>query len=130
MVQRQSLHRSIATGFMIDMKNLIERLRVWLILRLGGQLPPPVAETAKEHMLALQRIGYISVPIWKAAKEAYLKVKADPSWKIYSSSHLGQNPMRDEAVEWAKLYLRERKDSFRGSDVNLACEIMYHLKRK
>lgn len=99
-----------------------ESFRRWLILKLGGYWDG----SPRAHMGAL--LGqYIPSYVTEEAQRAHHKVMVDPSFKGYHGSNLGRNIKRDEASEWAKLYLKDKGYAYRDSDVNLACELIYHI---
>lgn len=98
------------------------RLRCWLVLLLGGYWD----SSAKGLMLHLGHV-YIPSPVWKAAEQSVKKVAVDPSFAQPLGAHLGREIRRDEAAEWAKHYLHDAGFVYRDADVNLACELVYHL---
>ena len=72
----------------------------------------------------------LSPIIRDAAERACQKVAEDPLLKNDGFSNLGRNLLRDEACEWAKLYLKEQNSGYSDSDVHLACELVYRASRK
>lgn len=103
----------------------LKRLRQWFIVKLGGSWDT----SPQAHMQSLL-VDYIPWAVYQEAKRAFNKVETDPSFKTYEGSNLGRNILRDEAAEWTKLYLRGLGVNYRDSDVNLACELIYHLRRR
>ena len=88
----------------------------------GGEGFPsdiPVDPTLESELLAK-----LHVNIQEAARYACRKVQRDPSHPPGGRT-LGNNWHRDEACEWAKIWLNERSLAYRDSDVNLACELYY-----
>jgi hypothetical protein len=90
----------------------------------GGEGFPsdiPVDPTLESELLAK-----LHVNIQEAARYACRKVQRDPSHPPGGRT-LGNNWHRDEACEWAKIWLNERALAYRDSDVNLACELYYRV---
>lgn len=102
----------------------LHRFRVWLILLLGGYWDSSVPGL----MLHLGHV-YIPSSTWKAAERSVTKVMTDPSFQKPLGSNLGREIRRDEAAEWAKHYLNDAGLPYRDADVNLACELVYHLRK-
>jgi hypothetical protein len=63
-----------------------------------------------------------------AAARACRKVQHDPGNREMIGSNLGREMRRDEASEWAKLYLKDSNYNYSNSDVHLACELYYRLE--
>lgn len=101
------------------------RFKRWLILWLGGY--PELG--AKEHMQCILH-KHIPLEVHSYAVKAFNKVQADASFKSYQGSNLGRNVKRDECAEWTKLYLKDAGFTWKDSDVNLACELLYHLAKR
>ena len=105
-------------------KDIFEFLRQRLIRWLGGYW-----DNSKDaHLKAL--LTYLPPEISYEAAKAVTKVQRDPSFKDYHGSNLGRNIKRDEAAEWTKLYLKDKGLEWRDSDVNLACELIYHIRER
>lgn len=102
------------------------RFKHWLILRLGGRL----AETTPQECMILLLRDYVPSDVYRESMRAFRKVQTDASFKSYHGSNLGRNIKRDECAEWTKLYLKDAGHSWKDSDVNLACELIYHLSKR
>jgi len=89
----------------------------------GDQFPSdiPVDPTLESELLAK-----LHVNIQEAARFGCRKVQRDPSHPPGGRT-LGNNWHRDEACEWAKIWLKERVLPYRDSDVNLAVELYYRV---
>ena len=109
----------------VQVKACWQRFKVWLILQLGGY-PELGARDHAQHLI----LKYIPREVRLASERAFNKVQKDPSFKGYEGSNLGRNIKRDEAAEWTKLYLKDAGMTWRDSDVNLACELLYHLANR
>ncbi len=107
------------------MKRWWDAFRKWAIYKLGGCY----GEGPKYYMLALLN-DYIPKAVVEAATRAFEKVEADTNLKPYIGSNLGRVIERDEAAEWTKLYLKEQRKVYWDSDVHLACELIYHLRKR
>jgi len=71
-----------------------------------------------------------SLPVLVQEAACYSTRKVAQDTTIPGSMGFGKNMKRDEACEWAGHWLREKKEKFRDSDVNLACELYYTLDHK
>ena len=100
------------------------RFKVWLIVLLGG-----FADSSPESLMNLL-LSHLPMAVQRMSMRAVIKVEVDPSFAKPAGSNLGREIRRDEASEWAKLYLKDAGISYRDSDVHLACELIYHLRNK
>ena len=110
---------------MSKISRFFEWLRRTLITALGGYWD----DSPWSHMYALTS-HYIPWPVMQQCARAFDKVAKDPSFKDYEGANLGRNLLRDEGCEWAKLYLKDRRVTYRDSDVHLCMELLYHLRKR
>lgn len=97
------------------------RFKHWLILKLGGFIIHDCKSTLWDFVMPSQHAAII---------KACIKVEADIGLQRLGVSNLGRNIFRDEACEWAKIYLHDAGVAYRDSDVHLGCELWWHLNRR
>ena len=88
--------------------------------------PQPLSDVPVDPSLEGDLLAKLPPDVQEACRYGCRKVQSDPSHPAGGRT-LGNNWHRDEACEWAKIWLRDRALEYRDTDIHVGCELYYRI---